>query len=84
MESSAPGLDQETRVQAGNLQYQACPERCQTASPLRRRREVNMKTVLIVIGVLIVLATLFADYKWRQWMAARRRARGLPEDPNRR
>ena len=34
-----------------------------------------MKIVLIILGVLIVAGLLFADYKWRQWMAARRRER---------
>ena len=34
-----------------------------------------MKIVLIILGVLIIAGSLFADYKWRQWMAARRRDR---------
>jgi len=34
-----------------------------------------MKIVLIILSVLIIAASLFADYKWRQWMAARRRER---------
>jgi len=32
-----------------------------------------MKLVLVIIAALIVSGSLFADYKWRQWMAARRR-----------
>jgi hypothetical protein len=32
-----------------------------------------MKLVLIIVAVLVVGGSLFADYKWRQWMAARRR-----------
>jgi hypothetical protein len=34
-----------------------------------------MKIILGIIAVLIIAASLFADYKWRQWMAARRRDR---------
>jgi hypothetical protein len=34
-----------------------------------------MKTVLLILVVLIIAGSLFADYKWRQWMAARRRDR---------
>jgi hypothetical protein len=34
-----------------------------------------MKIVLIVVAVLVIVASLVADYKWRQWMAARRRER---------
>lgn len=35
-----------------------------------------MKLILIVIVVVAVIAaSLYADYKWRQWMADRRRDR---------
>jgi hypothetical protein len=34
-----------------------------------------MKIVLIVVALVIVAASVFADYKWRRWMAARRRER---------
>jgi len=34
-----------------------------------------MKIFLGVLAVLVVAASVFADYKWRQWMAARRRNR---------
>ena len=34
-----------------------------------------MKIVLIIVVVFLVAASVFADYKWRQWMAARRRDR---------
>jgi hypothetical protein len=34
-----------------------------------------MKIVLIVVALVIVAASVFADYKWRRWMAARRRDR---------
>jgi len=34
-----------------------------------------MKSLLGILAVLLVAASLFADYKWRQWIAARRRDR---------
>jgi hypothetical protein len=34
-----------------------------------------MKIILGIVGVLVVAVSLIADYKWRQWMAARRRER---------
>jgi len=34
-----------------------------------------MKILLILVGLVVVAASVFADYKWRQWMAARRRER---------
>jgi hypothetical protein len=34
-----------------------------------------MKIVFIVVVVILVAASILADYKWRQWMAARRRDR---------
>jgi hypothetical protein len=34
-----------------------------------------MKILLGILVLLVVAASLFADYKWRQWMAARRRDR---------
>ncbi|HEY3626308.1 MAG TPA: hypothetical protein VGL00_08485 [Terracidiphilus sp.] len=34
-----------------------------------------MKFLLIIVAVLVVAGSVFADYKWRQWMAARRRER---------
>jgi hypothetical protein len=37
-----------------------------------------MKWVLAVVGVVVLGGLLFADYKWRQWMAARRRDRDTP------
>ena len=32
-----------------------------------------MKLLLIIFAVIIIAGSVFADYKWRQWMAARRR-----------
>jgi hypothetical protein len=34
-----------------------------------------MNIALVIIVVLIIAGSLFADYKWRQWMAARREDR---------
>lgn len=34
-----------------------------------------MKIFLGILAILLVTASLFADYKWRQWIAARRRDR---------
>jgi hypothetical protein len=32
-----------------------------------------MKILLGIFVILAIAVSLFADYKWRQWMAARRR-----------
>jgi hypothetical protein len=34
-----------------------------------------MKLLLGILALLVVAGSFFADYKWRQWMAARRRNR---------
>jgi hypothetical protein len=34
-----------------------------------------MKLLLAIVVILAVAGSFFADYKWRQWMAARRRER---------
>ena len=34
-----------------------------------------MKILLGILAVLLVAASLFADYKWRRWITARRRDR---------
>jgi hypothetical protein len=34
-----------------------------------------MKIFLGIVAVIVIAASFFADYKWRQWMAARRRDR---------
>jgi hypothetical protein len=31
-----------------------------------------VKTILIMAVVVVIAASVFADYKWRRWMAARR------------
>ena len=35
-----------------------------------------MKIVLVILAVLIIAGSLLADYKWRRWIATRRRERG--------
>jgi hypothetical protein len=40
-----------------------------------------MKLVLIILALILVAVLAFADYKWRQWMAARRRDRDTPPNP---
>jgi hypothetical protein len=34
-----------------------------------------MKIILGILAIVVIAASLFADYKWRQWMAARKRDR---------
>jgi hypothetical protein len=34
-----------------------------------------MKILFGILAVVLVVASLFADYKWRKWMTARRRNR---------
>jgi hypothetical protein len=39
-----------------------------------------MKIVVGIVVALLVAALLFADYKWRRWMAARRAEREQSHD----
>jgi general stress protein CsbA len=34
-----------------------------------------MKTFLAILAIVLIAASLYADYKWRQWIAARKRDR---------
>lgn len=34
-----------------------------------------MTLLLVIAAVLVLLGSFYADYKWRQWMAERRRER---------
>jgi hypothetical protein len=34
-----------------------------------------MKLLLGILALIVVIASLIADYKWRKWIAARRRDR---------
>lgn len=40
-----------------------------------------MKIVLAILAAFVFAGSIFADYKWRQWMAARRRERNDPNGP---
>jgi hypothetical protein len=35
-----------------------------------------MKLILAIVVVVLVAGSIFADWKWRQWMEARRQERG--------
>ena len=32
----------------------------------------SVKVFLVILAILILAGSIFADYKWRRWMAARR------------
>jgi len=34
-----------------------------------------MKIFLAIVAILLIVGSFYADYKWRQWMAARRSER---------
>ena len=34
-----------------------------------------MKLILAIVAIVIIAASIFADWKWRRWMAARKRER---------
>jgi hypothetical protein len=34
-----------------------------------------MKILLAIVAAAVIAASIYADYKWRQWMAERRRDR---------
>jgi hypothetical protein len=38
-----------------------------------------MKLILVIVVVVVAAGSIFADWKWRQWMAARKRERGLTD-----
>jgi hypothetical protein len=40
-----------------------------------------MMLLLGIVGAVLVIASLVADYKWRQWMAARKREREGGREP---
>ncbi len=41
-----------------------------------------MKLALIIVAAIILAGSFFADYKWKQWMAARRRDHEDPKRPS--
>jgi len=32
-----------------------------------------MKLFLVILAIILIAGSIFADYKWRRWIAARRR-----------
>jgi len=40
-----------------------------------------MKIVLGILAAIVIAGSIIADYKWRQWMAARRHERQDSEGP---
>jgi hypothetical protein len=34
-----------------------------------------MKIVFAIVGIVVVIGSFIADYKWRKWMTSRRRDR---------
>jgi hypothetical protein len=40
--------------------------------------ERAMKILLGILAVLVVAASFYADFKWRRWLANRRRGEDLP------
>ncbi|HEX8812966.1 MAG TPA: hypothetical protein VF742_13325 [Terracidiphilus sp.] len=40
-----------------------------------------MKLILIIIVAAAIVGSIFADWKWRQWMEARRRERDRDSHP---
>jgi len=40
-----------------------------------RTLDPSMKLLLGILAIVLIAATFVADYKWRQWMEARRRDR---------
>ncbi|MGP8268836.1 MAG: hypothetical protein ACLQLH_02110, partial [Terracidiphilus sp.] len=48
---------------------------CSLSLPFPCDPEYVMKIFIAIIVILVVAGSLFADYKWRQWIAARRRNR---------
>ena len=42
-----------------------------------------MKLLLGILALILAAVSLIADYKWRQWIAARKRDRDLERDRER-
>jgi len=40
-----------------------------------------MKLFLAIVVILLIAGSLFADYKWRRWMEARRAQRDDSQEP---
>ena len=46
-----------------------------TSDRIAARLRDHLKLILAVVVVLVIAGSFYADYKWRKWMAARRRER---------
>jgi uncharacterized membrane protein YqjE len=42
-----------------------------------------MKLILTIVAVVVIAASIFADWKWRQWMKARRLDREQDQEQDR-
>jgi hypothetical protein len=42
-----------------------------------------MKLLLGILALLVAAASVYADYKWRRWMALRAAAKDASEHPDR-
>jgi hypothetical protein len=40
----------------------------------------RVKVILIIAAVVVIAVSVFADYRWRTWMAARRAERDAGSD----
>jgi hypothetical protein len=34
-----------------------------------------MKVIFVIVALLVIVGSFYADYRWRKWMADRRRER---------
>ena len=41
-----------------------------------------MKLLLAIVAVVLIAVTLYADYRWRRWMAARKREHDQSDSGN--
>jgi hypothetical protein len=41
----------------------------------RPERSLSMRIVLILVAVIVIAASIYADFRWRKWVEARRRER---------
>jgi hypothetical protein len=46
-----------------------------SAAKIDAPAQADMKISLVIAAILIVGASFFADYKWRQWLARRKSQR---------
>ena len=39
------------------------------------RKRLSMMIVLFILAIIVIAGSILADYRWRKWMAERRRDR---------